>query len=288
MVNIDKSQLNVKHRDTLPYGNNLLDFAYQVALAKPLCKLVVDETCLDNVWKDGKAESVIYHIKIYENGEELGFISTGTRYLAGNKEEVYGVSSFRIRKERGGSATLTKDIKVALRTVKRMLVSRADDELVELIKNKVDSGVRQLVYHAKNSLRWELDAEEEVIFYAMQAYYAKKRGEDKVSLPSNLVSVKDEKGHQRKCEEFEASSSLELAYHAKTGYGVMVKADDGYVVYDYALGALEKYPSFYGLPIYLQQKLGVFKLLKDDEPVMNMGCKFEGGKIFYIYPKTDV
>jgi hypothetical protein len=144
------------------------------------------------------------------------------------------------------------------------------------------------MYHTKNSLRWDTDSEEEVIFYAMQAYHAKKRGEDKVSLPSNLVSVKNEKEHQRKCEEFEAASNLELAHHANTGYGVMVKVDDGYVVFDYALGALEKYPSFYGLPIHLQQKLGVFKLLKDDEPVMNMGCKFAEGKIFYIYPKTDV
>jgi len=287
MVNIDKSQLNVKHRDTLPYGNNLLDFAYQVALAKPLCKLVVDENCLDNVWKDGKAESVIYRIKIYENGEELGFISTGTRYLAGNKEEVYGVGSFRIRKERGGSATLTKDIKVALRTVKRMLVSRVDNELVDLIKNKVESNIRQIMYHTRNNLRWDIDSEEEVIFYAMQAYHAKKRGEDRVSLPSKLVSVKDEKIHQRKCEEFEASSSLELAHHAVTGYGVMLNADGGYVVYDYALGALEKYPSFYGLPIHLQEKLGIFKLLNVDEPVMKVGCKFDEG-MFYIYPKTDV
>lgn len=287
MVNIDKSQLNVKHRDTLPYGNNLLDFAYQVALAKPLCKLVVDETCLDNVWKDGKAESVIYRIKIYENGEELGFVSTGTRYLAGNKEEVYGVGSFRIRKERGGSATMTKDIKVALRTVKRMLVSRVDNELVDLIKNKVESNIRQIMYHTRNNLRWDIDSEEEVIFYAMQAYHAKKRGEDRVSLPSKLVSVKDEKIHQRKCEEFEASSSLELAHHAVTGYGVMLNADGGYVVYDYALGALEKYPSFYGLPIHLQEKLGIFKLLNVDEPVMKVGCKFDEG-MFYIYPKTDV
>jgi len=287
MVNIDKSQLNVKHRDTLPYSNNLLDFAYQVALAKPLCKLVVDENCLDNVWKEGKAESVIYRIKIYENGEELGFISTGTRYLAGNKEEVYGVGSFRIRKERGGSATLTKDIKVALRTVKRMLVSRVDNELVDLIKNKVESNIRQIMYHTRNNLRWDIDSEEEVIFYAMQAYHAKKRGEDRVSLPSKLVSVKDEKIHQRKCEEFEASSSLELAHHAVTGYGVMLNADGGYVVYDYALGALEKYPSFYGLPIHLQEKLGIFKLLNVDEPVMKVGCKFDEG-MFYIYPKTDV
>ena len=287
MVNIDKSQLNVKHRDTLPYGDNLLDFAYQVALAKPLCKLVVDETCVDNIWKAGEATSVLYRIKIYENGEELGFISTGIRYLAGNKEEVYGVGSFRIRKERGGSATLTKDIKVALRTVKRMLTSRVDNELADLIKTSVENGVRHIMYHAKNNLKWDIDAEEEILFYAMQAYHAKKRGDDKVTLPSKLVSVKDEKIHQRKCEEFEASSTLELAYHAKTGYGVMLNADEGYVVYDYALGALEKYPSFYGLPIYLQEKLGIFKLLNVDEPVMKVGCKFDGG-MFYIYPKTDV
>jgi hypothetical protein len=287
MVNIDKSQLNVKHRDTLPYGDNLLDFAYQVALAKPLCKLVVDETCVDNIWKAGEATSVLYRIKIYENGEELGFISTGIRYLAGNKEEVYGVGSFRIRKERGGSATLTKDIKVALRTVKRMLTSRVDNELADLIKTSVENGVRHIMYHAKNNLKWDIDAEEEILFYAMQAYHAKKRGDDKVTLPSKLVSVKDEKIHQRKCEEFEASSTLELAHHAKTGYGVMLNADEGYVVYDYALGALEKYPSFYGLPIYLQEKLGIFKLLNVDEPVMKVGCKFDEG-MFYIYPKTDV
>ena len=287
MVNIDKSQLNVKHRDTLPYGDNLLDFAYQVALAKPLCKLVVDETCVDNIWKAGEPNSMLYRIKIFENGEELGFISTGTRYLAGNKEEVYGVGSFRIRKERGGSATLTKDIKVALRTVKRMLTSRADNELADLIKTSVENSMRHIMYHTKNNLNWDIDPEEEILFYAMQAYHAKKRGEDKVTLPAKLVSVKDEKIHQRKCEEFEASSNLELAHHAKTGYGVMLNADGGYVVYDYALGALEKYPSFYGLPIYLQEKLGIFKLLNVDEPVMKVGCKFDGG-MFYIYPKTDV
>lgn len=287
MVNIDKSQLNVNDRDSVPYSDNLLDFAYQVALAKPLCNLVVNESCIDTTWRAGEPSKVIHMIKVFQEGEELGYITTGIRYLAGNKEQIYGVGSFRIHKDRGGSTTTTKNIKVALRTIKRMFVSRADDELVDLIKNKVESNVRQIMYHTRNNLRWELDAEEEVIFYAMQAYYAKKRGEDRVSLPSKLVSVKDEKVHQRKCEEFEASSSLELAHHAKTGYGVMVNADGRYVVYDYALGALEKYPSFYGLPIYLQEKLGIFKLLNVDEPVIKVGCKFDEG-MFYIYPKTDV
>ena len=99
-------------------------------------------------------------------------------------------------------------------------------------------------------------------------------------LPSTIVSVKDAKEHGGACETFEAISGLELALNAKTGYGVMLKADGGYVVYDYALNALEKYSSFYGLPVHIQEKVGVFKLLKDDEPVLKMGCKFEEEKMF--------
>lgn len=288
MVDIDKSQLNVNDRDTIPYSDNLLDFAYQVGLAKPLSKLVVDPSCIDTIWKNGESTKYIRNIKIFENGEELGFITTGTRHLAGNREQVYGVGSFRIIKERGGSATLTKDIKVALRTVKRMLISRADDELIELIKNKVEMNIRNIMYHSKNHIRWAVDIDEEIIFYVMQAYHARKRGADTVMLPSSIVSVKDTKEHEVACEIFEAISDLELAHNAKTGYGVMLKADGGYVVYDYALNALEKYPSFYGLPVHIQEKVGIFKLLKDDEPVLKMGCKFEQEKMFYIYPKTDV
>lgn len=295
MIEIDKSQLNVKDRESLTYTENLLDFANQVGLAKPLCKLVVDNECILSIWVNGEPTRYINQIKLFENGEQLGFITTGTRRLAGVKENVYGVGSFRIRKERGGQATQTKDMKVALRTVKRMLISRADDELTELIKDKVSGSISHLLYQAKNSVRWDVDNDEEIIFYIMQAYHGRKRGADTVSLPSKIVSVRDTKEHEQKCETFEAISDIELAHNAKTGYGVMLKADEGYIVYDYASNALEKYPSFYGLPVHLQEKVGIFKLLKDDEPVFKIGCKFNDGKIFYIYPnlnhiqpKTDV
>lgn len=244
MVNIDKSQLNVNDRESVPYSENLLDFAYQVVLAKPLCNLVIDNECLQTHWKSGEAAKIINTIKVFQEGEELGYITTGTRYLAGNKEQVYGVGSFRIRKERGGSATTTKDIKVALRTIKRNFVSRADDELIELIANKVHTHLSSIVHNSKSSLRWDVDPDEEILFYSMQAYHARKRGEDKITLPSRLISVKDEKKHELKCEYYEASSDLELAHHANTGYGVMVKADEGYVVYDYALGALKSIRRF--------------------------------------------
>jgi hypothetical protein len=64
----------------------------------------------------------MYRVKVYQDGEHLGALHSTTRYSrdVGN-EKVYGIESFRIRKERGNSddTAYSKDMKVALRTVKK-------------------------------------------------------------------------------------------------------------------------------------------------------------------------
>lgn len=286
MVEVNKLELSDNKRH-LPYADKLEEFLNLVALAKPLCSFAVDNNCVHSQWRNNNGESsyeeTINGIKVYEDGEPIGSISVAKRYRGGGKEDVYGVESFRIHKERGSrNTTYVKDIKVAMRNVKKFFTGRRDDELKELIVGHVSNGMNQVMNQAVSSITWAIDTREIAFDYVMRAYHAHKQGETVVAMPTTIYTVKDSQHLFDKCETVMQSKSLDDHFQSKKGYGIQVRKDNSIITYAYALDKITKYRSFDELPTEIQSKLGMFKVLDANEPYADFGVKL--GNDFYYIP----
>ena len=286
MVEVNKLELSDNKRH-LPYGENLEEFLNLVALAKPLCSFAVDNKCVNNHWirnVNGESEysETISTINVYEDGEAIGSISVAMRYRAGGKERVYGVESFRIHKERGDrNTTYVKDIKVAMRNVKKFFTGRQDNELKDLITGNVTHGMNRVMQDVVNSITWSVDTREVAFNYVMKAYDAHKQGQNFVHMPVKIHKVKDHDSLFNKCESVLQSKTLEDRFQSKQGYGVHVRQDNSIVIYSYASDKVSKYPSFDEVPTEIQTKLGMFKVLDSYDAYADFGIKFDDG-FFYI------
>ena len=286
MLAIDKSAVNLAHRD-VPFFEELEKFAHFIKLAKPLLDFKVDDTCVDKMWyrasddNTNKPTHFIKRIKVYQDGELLGGIATDRRHHRGDLELVYMVESFRIRKERGNmNGTFSKDIKVALRNAKKVFHSREDEELKDLIGNTVRNLVKQTFSSAKNQVRWMCDQEDELVFYAMLGHDAHLRGEDTVKLPSIPTTTNDKDKWLNHCELLKSAGALEMAYDARKGYAIKANDDNSLVCYDLEADAVVKYKSFDDLPESIATKYAMFKVLNEDEPIAQFGCKYREGYFF--------
>lgn len=277
MIKFDDSSLNVEQRGNLPLYDGLEEFAMKVSLLKPMVNFVVDANCISNrVESVENGVSVIKHyvsgLYVYEDGEKLGNISTNLRYRGREKDLVYEVGSFRIHKSRGSADTIaSKDMKVALRTAKKMLVARVDVEAIDLIKRTVDSELVDLHTRASNQLRWSMDFCIEAVFYASKAYEARMNGQTYVELPTTLSSVKDTTEHNKFCALAKDAEYFRIMRLNQQGYGVQKLDNGSFNVYHYLTNTLKKYPNYDHLPDAVQSKYAMFKVLKRYELVTTIG-----------------
>lgn len=284
MIDIDKSRLNVADRD-VPMVEGLADYAQAVFMVRPLFSFSVasSNSFCNEYSSDGTRIKKINGLDVLQNGEVVGAISIKTRYRGGEKEVVFGAESFRIQKDRGErNTTYSKDLKVILRVIKKTFIPRADDELKELLAARVGNEMDSLKSTAKAHVRWSIDYAEEAEFYARMAYEARKRGEDKVSLPSRLISVKDMNELDKRSEALSIVSELYDAHAANLGYRVLRREDGTYVLHSLETDTIQKVESFDELPLLVQHKIAVFKLL-DFREAIPFGAKFDSG-FYYIAP----
>lgn len=294
MITTDKTEINVEKRES-PLWGGLEEFAHEVSMLKPLCNFKVDDDCIrteysykEEIDEHGKTVNKltrttrIYKIRVFQEGEELGAVSMSQRQHQGNNELVYGVHSFRINKERGDrEATLTKNLKTALRTVKKVLVSRADDELQNLLWDKTESHLSSLVNTSRSYVQYSTDVGNEAFNLAMLAYQARLKGEATITVPSTLKTVKDKKNHDRNCENFTAASFLHEQVKSNAGYAVKSYPNGAFVVLRLVDRTIKKYASFDLLPDDIQSKLGMFKVISANEPYVHLGCRFDEA-MYYI------
>jgi hypothetical protein len=302
MITIDRLGINAEKREA-PLVGGLEEFAHEVSMLKPLCIFKATDDCLktEYLYKEETDEqgntkmkqtrnTCIYKIKVFQEGEELGAISMSERYNRGNKELVYGIHSFRINKERGDrEATLSKNLKVALRTAKKVLVNRQDDELRLLLNGKVDTALNLLVGHNRSYAMYAMNTDNEVFNFAILAYHARLKGETTVMLPSTPITLTNPtklKDHHDYCEKFTTASFLYEQFKSKLGYAVKTQPDGSMVVLNRADDSVKKYASFNLLPDDIQNKLGMFKVIAIDEPYAHLGCKFNEDIIYIVADAT--
>lgn len=294
MINIDRSEVNQANRD-LPLRWDLENLITQVALAKPLCEFKANDQCVhtkykyEDVTENGKLthkrteEKTISKVNVYQDGEALGYLYVTERYINRTEEMVYGVGSFRISKERGShDSSTTKNIKVALRMAKKVLINRQDEELIKLITDQVSSNLQHVVATFQNSMRYNMDTQEEAGLYALAAYKARKLGHTTVNLPAQPKSVRKLAEHDKNCENFIQASELWEALVKGNGCGVSLYTNGSMAVLNFADKTVKKYKSLDALPTDMQSKLAMFKVINAREPYAHLGCKFEGDMYFIV------
>jgi hypothetical protein len=290
-VHINKEALTVEQK-TYPYRENLEQFIAEVSKAKPLLEFMCDKDCTTREWnKDRAAENngqggydhYVYKVKAYQDGEELGALTITARYRrnVGN-ELVYGIESFRISKERGrGDTTYSKDLKVALRTAKKVFVARATNEMYTHIFNNVKDKLNSLLGSTRNTVRYALDTSDEAMAYAKAAYHAHKEGKTTVEMPVKLASVRDYDAYIAKCAELDCVTNIWDAFQAKEGYTVKVLEDGKIIIVNLSDGVITKYDNIDVMPPDIANKFVMFKVLKELEPYEHLGVMFED-KFFFI------
>lgn len=285
---IDKTQLNADKRD-LPMRGNLELFIDEVAKTNPLLEFRADKNCVASDWDRSDEDGTnvynerLYRVKVFQDGEELGSLQATTRYVSGKgREYVYGIESFRISKERGNrNTTYSKDLKVALRTAKKALVSRASSELQYHINYNVAQGLNNLLGQRRNQARYDIDMHNEMMNYVALAYVARSEGKDTVELPAKLQSVRNIEEHHTRCERLAHITALNDMLGCKEGYGLQIQPDGQIVCLAYGdEPTVKKYASLEDLPSSVGEKLSVFKVLDVGEAYMQFGAKLEDNFFF--------
>lgn len=289
LVTLDKKELNAEERKA-PMRDKLAEFVVEVAKANPLFEFIVDRGCLSQDWTiengERKAVQKMYRVKVFQNGEQLGLLEGTTRYRgAHGREDVYGVESFRINKSRGNrDTTYSKDLKVALRTARKMLVPRANEELINHIDNNVTQALRNIAGRAQHEVRYGVDLGSEVMLYIVKAYHAHLEGKTTVELPVKHASVSDMAMHYTKCERMEHFNNLVLMRESNEGYGIELLPDGQIVCLAYGVEkTVKKYPSMDELPSNVADKLSIFKVLEVGDAYTQFGVKLPDN--FYFISK---
>lgn len=289
-VTINKEAMTAEQR-AYPLRPNLAEFVTEVAHANPLLEFMCDTHCVTRDWNSnlvkengekGGYEHFTYKVKVLQDGEEVGALSTSTRYRRSvGSEMVYGVESFRISRERGrGDITYSKDLKVALRTAKKALVARATDEMFNHVYAQVKHNLDNLWSSMRNGVRYSIDMSEEAMIYAQAAYSAHKEGKTTVELPVKLKSVRDYDEYLRRCEQMDCVNKLNDDFKARNGYAVKVLEDGKIVSVNLEDNVVAKYQDIDSLPSDMANKFVMFKLISSHEPYDHLGVKFDGGFFF--------
>ena len=283
---IDISELSTEKKqfEVKPLMDELLS---KVAVMYPLFDFKVTDRCISYRWVsdasgNSKQDFFLQKVKVFQDGERIGSLLYDTRGYGVNGEPIVGVENFRITKYRGhNNASFSKDLKVALRLVKKHLTPRQDDELVIWIKNQISNEMQNLTSNAGNVVRYCLDHYAIAQAYVEGAYDAHKRGENTVTLSTTLPNMRDMDAHIKNMRRAEEARQLKGKLDAGTGYGVGTQADGTTVLYTYATGMVKKYRDFDDLPKVVSDKLSVFKVLEVNEFFLEYGVKFQEG-FYYI------
>jgi len=280
ITQLDTSNLDAKFKK-LPFRGDLESFVDEVALLKPKAKFLLDNDCVstDYVLNDTTQKfdhvQCVYRVKVYEGGEPIGSLQTYEEYRQGKKVQTYGVESFRIVKERGRSDTTSSmHKKVAIRNAKKFLVARAKDELANQIGNMVKDRVTSLKANYENAVTWSVNSTKVAFDYAVASYHARIDGSGNVTLSANNAqytnNIKHVDDNVTKYLEVKALSDM---IEAKHGYGVQAYTDGSYAVLSLHTGEVTKYQHFEDIPADIGEKLGMFKVIDQNEPYVHLGIK---------------
>ena len=292
ITQLDMTNLDAKSKK-LPFRLDLDQFVDDVALIKPKARFAVDNDCVSTDYVLNEKQQYdhvqcIYRVKVYEGGEQIGSLQMYEEYRQGKRVPTYGVESFRIEKERGRNDTTTSmHKKVAIRNAKKFLVARAKDELAEQIGNMVKNRVMQLAGNYENSVVWAVNQSNIARDFALAAYQARKDGSGAVTLQANNAQYTNNiKNVDDSVAKYLEAKALKDMVDAKHGYGVQAYTDGSYAIVSFKTGEVTKYQHFEDIPADISEKLGMFKVIAQNETYAHLGVKVLEHAFYIVDGKT--
>lgn len=293
ITQIDTSKIDAKNK-SLPFRLELGQFVDDVALVKPRAKFAIDNDCVATDYVINPATNqydrvaVIYQVKVFEGGEQIGALSTFEEYRQGKRVPTFGVESFRIQKSRGNyERTTSMHKKVAIRNAKKFLIARANDELADQISSMVRDRIKNIAGNYENQVAWSVSQANLATDYALASYHARKEGSGTVTLQANNALYSNNTKHLDSCvANYLEAKALRDELEAKRGYGVQAYTDNSYAIYNFNNGSVIKYENFDEIPQDISEKLAMFKLIQQNEPYSHLGMKILDHAFYIVDGKT--
>ena len=280
---IDRSKLNKVEREAgiSPPLQALLDV---LEVTFPLYDFQASGTT--HRYEDGEAVYTVSDVNVILNGEVLGSVGETGRYRDGKYQMCTYIRSHRISKSRGThDCKLSKDIKVLAREAKKVFVSKSNSELIDQLKDTIQRHVRNVENSYQNEIIWNVNISGIGFEYLTNQYIALSNWQENliVSIDKSLFTPE----LKTKYSKYLESKKLNDKCAHDIGYAVLTLLDGSFVVYDMKENHISKVKDISLMPIHMQNKLSVLKILGDAEIVSNMGMWFKHENEQRLYYLVD-
>lgn len=253
------------------------------------------------------SETWVTKVTVYDGPDIVGHLSFGEHRGKENKDgeypEAFGITSHKVKKERGERDTLiTTDPSAAVRQALKLLGKKPNSAILHDIIERMRRGTGSIMYHANYGLRELVNYQTEDMALILVEHMMFNTP---LKLPKPFMFNKDGRGNY---DRYLAAKQInEAACDARSvrGYAVSFLRDNSIRVvnlHDYRneklttvgedFKCMTHYRGFDELPKYIQERVAVLKIAEHREPVFNMGVKVstseEELQLFYVLPETDI
>jgi hypothetical protein len=94
--------------------------------------------------------------------------------------------------------------------------------------------------------------------------------------------VRNVKEHDKEIVQYLEANALQTMIDNKQGYGLSLYSTGSCALYDFATDSVRRFKSTDELPDAVQSRLGMFKVVEEDEPHAQFGCKFHQDMYFIV------
>lgn len=215
----------------------------------------------------------ITRVAVFDGNSPVGLIEITTRYsrVSGNIT-VYAIISDNIRNSRGKrNQKQTKHLKEAMRAIKEAFrpkeVDKIAEELVEVVKDKINSVVRWTKDHMRNAIVNNY----EMIFQYLDAVHSGVHTSN--TLPAQLVTALGSKWSEYS-HNLQIASAVAKEFSNNYGAVARIERDGTITMVDLQTNTLVPCRSTYDLPTHYQEKITILKLMEQNQPIEHIGAKF--------------
>jgi hypothetical protein len=219
----------------------------------------------------------ITSVNVWQDGQHVGKIDSNFRRYSqakGANEVWFAVTSPNIKKERGANRNMkfAKDAKIAARIVIETFTKKSLAELgVSLIvdvKSRVESLHQNVLYSFNNCVN--------ISKPQLIRYFADLHSGKSATPPQAILAQYDNPEVWRKIENMDIADNVLTHLKSNNGYAIRIMKDETIMFAPLSNhDATAKYASTYELPIEVQEKFTMLKLLDAGQFASDIGIKYE-------------
>ena len=216
-------------------------------------------------------------VTVWQDGQQVGKIDANFRRYSpskGTNEMWFAITSDNIRKERGSSRNtkFAKDAKtaakIAIETFTKKELSKLGVDLISDVKSFVESAHGNVAYAYNNAVNLPRPI--------LIKYFSEIHKGYNPPAPKAIVDQFVNQEVTRKIENMDIADNVLRHAKANNGYALRLMKDE--TILCAPLNNAEatiKYASTYDMPVYLQEKFTMLKLLENGQFAADIGIKYD-------------